>query len=91
MVKMLLVYVSSVRNWGMSTFWAQKIALKKSIEFTRFINYILLFILLLKSHRICKFHRFFNCSFLRVKCAHSSKKWHQLVILFTQKLMLLTN
>ena len=30
---MLLVHVSSVRNMAVSTFWAQKIALKKSMKF----------------------------------------------------------
>ena len=44
----------------MSTLCAQKIALKKSIKFTRFIVY-----LLSKSHKTCKFHRF-----LSLKCAN---------------------
>ena len=47
---MLLVHVSSVRHEGISIFRAQKIALKKSMKFTRFIIYFLL-----KSHKTKKF------------------------------------
>ena len=49
LLKMLLVHVSSIKKEGISTFWAQKIALKKSLKFTHFNVY-----LLLQSHKTNK-------------------------------------
>ena len=63
---MLLVHFSGVRNGCMSTFWAQKIVLKKLMKFTRFFVF-----LLLKIHKTCKFHQFFKCNFLGPKYAYN--------------------
>ena len=59
-------------------FGLKKTALKKSIKLTCFIVY-----LLLKSHKTCRFHRFFKCNFwarnvlispflIRLKCTNSN-------------------
>ena len=49
---------SSIRNGGISTFFSQKIALKKSMKFTCFIVP-----LLLKSHKTCKVYWFLSTIF----------------------------
>ena len=42
LVEIVLVQVSSIRNWGKGTLWARKIALKKLLKFTSFFVYLLL-------------------------------------------------
>ena len=43
LVNILLVHISSIRNVGMTTFWAQKTILKKSISFFEVCTIIWLF------------------------------------------------
>ena len=52
---MLLVHVSSIRNGGMGTFWAQKVALAKSMKFRRLMTFQQKV-----NNKTCKFYPFFK-------------------------------